>query len=479
MDNDHRWMTTLSVLLGTMSLGLCASMPMVALPTLMEAFAVAQTEVQWLITGFKITTTTSILATAWLTTRFGLRRTYVWTLLLFIVFSIMGALSINAEMAIFAHGVQGIAMGLIPALALIAIARVFPAHALGLAMGVFGVGAALASAVGPYLAGRLLEPFGWQVIFVLPLLLCLPALPLALKYVPGVEPDAQRKRFDWLGMALLTVFIVALLNISGFGFTLGWGHWQTLVCLGVTLLALALFVFWQWRNPEPLLELALFRSAPFRAVLGVAVLYGFCLYGGSYLIPYFLQSQAGYSAEASGAMQLPGGVVLIAMIFLAGAMCDRLGARAVLRAGIVVFALAHLCFALISVHTAMWVVVGWFALERMGIGILIPSTNVTAIQSVSPALLPYASTTVNFFSGLSGAIGVNTFSILYQWRLDRAIAQMESPLDSQNTALAFDAFHYCFWLATALLLAALVVAVRVRRCDHDSAPSIVAEAVRA
>jgi len=161
-------------------------------------------------------------------------------------------------------------------------------------------------------------------------------------------------------------------------------------------------------------------------------------------------------------------------------LCHRrkgIGILRVLRAGIAVFALAHLCFALISVNTAMWVVVAWFALERMGIGILIPSTNVTAIQSVSPALLPYASTTVNFFSGLSGAIGVNMFSILYQWRLDRGIAQMDIPQDSQGTAVAFDAFHYCFWLATVLLLAALAVAVRVRR--GDGGPGVVPGTARA
>jgi len=478
MNSRNRWMTSFAVLLGTMALGLSASMPMVALPALMDAFNVEQTTIQWLVTAFKITTTTSILATGWLTTRFGLRWTYITTLLLFIASSIIGALASHASVVIFAHGMQGIAMGLIPAIALIAIAQVFTSNALGLAMGVFGVGAALASAIGPYLSGILLSAFGWQVIFILPLLLCLPALPLALKYVPGVVSDVHRKQFDWLGMGLLTVFIVALLNVSGLSFSNSWGHWKTLICLAIALLALVAFVMWQLRSSSPLLELSLFRSASFRAVLTVAVLYGFCLYGGSYLIPYFLQSQAGYSPETSGAIQVPGGVALMGIIFLAGALCDRLGGRKVIYCGLLVFALAHLCFTFISPGTAVWMVVVWFALERTGIGMLIPSTNVAAIQSVSPALLPYASTTVNFFSGLSGAIGVNTFSLLYQWQLERGIERVGRFDDAPTevSVAAFEAFHDCFWLATVLLLAALAMTIWIRR--GDSGPSALLGVVR-
>jgi len=450
MTHHNRWMTTLTVLLGSMAMGLSATMPMVALPAMMEAFAVGQTRIQWLMTGFQIMATTPVLATGWLSARFGLRRTYMFTLLTFIASSLLGALATHVSLVIAVRIVQGIAMGLIPALALISIARAFPANALGLAMGVFGVGAVLAPAVGPYLAGIVLEPWGWQSIFLLPLLLCLPALVLALRYVPGVDPGTPDTPFDWLGMALATSFMFALLNVTGFGLAAGWGSWQALGCLGLAAITLVAFVIWQLHAKAPLLELALFRSTAFRAVLGVAVLYGFCLYGASYLIPYFLQSAAGYSPEASGAMQVPGGVALVAVIFIAGIMCDRLGARAVIHTGLGVFAASFLCFTFISAETGFWVAAVWFALNRVGMGMLIPSTSMAAIQSVAPALLPWASATLTFFLGLGGSVGINAFSILYQWRLEAA---------ASGPGAAFDAFRMCFWLALAVLMMALVLAV--------------------
>jgi len=455
MNTHNRWMTALTVLLGSMAMGLSATMPVVALPAMMEAFEVGQTRIQWLMTGFQIMATTPVLATGWLSARFGLRRSYVFTLLLFIVSSLLGALASHIWLAIVARIVQGIAMGLIPALALIAIARAFPANALGLAMGVFGIGAVLTPAVGPYLTGVVLEPWGWQSIFLLPLLLCLPTLVLAFKYVPGLEPDAPHKRFDWWGMALATVFMFALLNVTGFGLEDGWGSWQALGCLGLAAFTLVAFVIWQLRAESPLLELALFRSGPFRAVLGVAVLYGFCLYGASYLIPYFLQSAAGYSPEDSGAMQIPGGMALVAVIFIAGIGCDRLGARTVIQAGLGVFAASFLCFTFISDGTGFWMAALWFALNRVGMGMLIPSTSMAAIQSVAPVLLPWATATLTFFLGLGGSVGINVFSILYQWRLEAA----------PGPKAAFGAFQMCFWLALGVLMVALVLAVWVGRTD--------------
>jgi len=476
MNSHNRWMTTLTVLLGSMAMGLSATMPMVALPAMMETFGVGQATIQWMITGFQVMATTPVLATGWLSARFGLRRTYLGTLLLFIVFSILGAMTTSISVAITARVAQGTAMGLIPAVALIAIARAFPANALGLAMGVFGVGAVLAPAIGPYLAGLLLEPLGWQVIFIVPLLLCFPALLLTLKYVPGLEPGLMRKRFDWIGMVLVTGFIFAMLNVSGLGLAFGWKNWRTLGCLGLAVVMFAAFVISQLRSQAPLLELALFRNRSFRAVLTIAVLYGFCLYGASYLIPYFLQSVAGYSPEESGAMQVPGGIVLVLVIFLAGLVCDRLGARTVICAGLLIFISSYLCFFFISINTGFWMVVTWYTLNRVGMGILIPSISVAAIQSVSVRLLPYATTTATFFMGLGGAVGINAFSILYQWRLERGMNSLAETPGNIVATPAFSAFQTCFWLAAVILVIALAAVIWIRRGDTD--PSIQAQTAR-
>jgi len=450
----RRWMASVTVLLGTIALGFSATMVMVALPAMMKAFDVNQDMIQWMATGFQITATTSILATGWLTGRFGLRAVYIAALLIFTIASLLGAYSDIASVAIAARVLQGVAMGLVPAVALITIAQVFPAHAVGLAMGVFGVGAVLAPAIGPAVAGVLLAPYDWPVIFLFPLLFSIPALLLAVRYIPDVSRAAVQKPFDWLGMLLLTIFIIALLNVTGLGLNSGWTHWLTLACLGLSLLSLLCLVVWQLRCAAPLLELELLRDSRFRQVLGVALVYGFCLYGTSYLIPYFLQSGAGYTPADSGAVQVPGGVIVVLVIFVAGALCDRVGARRVTQAGIALFALSSLGFTFLMPGAGFWQVAAWFALSRIAMGMLIPSTSVAAIQSVTPQLLPYASTTMNFALQLGGAIGINVFAIFYQWRL----GTHEEPV-----AGAVAAFHECFWLAVGLMVLALLPATRISK----------------
>ena len=211
-----------TTMVGTVSTVLAATIVNVAFPALIREFNIGHDSLQWVATGFLAATATSMLATAWLVETFGQRRTFVATMALFFAASLLGAASWNTESLTAARVLQGVAAGVMQPLSMIALFEVFPLEERGRAMGLFGFGVVLAPAVGPAAGGLLMEAFGWRAIFLLSVPFCLAAFPLGWRWLSDVRSKAPRQRFDWLGAVLLSLALVAVLNLPVVGHRAGW-----------------------------------------------------------------------------------------------------------------------------------------------------------------------------------------------------------------------------------------------------------------
>src|SRR5271166_5014103 len=170
-------------MVGTISTIFAATIVNVAFPAMMREFNIGHDSLQWVATGFLAATTTTMLATSWLVESFGQRNTFIATIVVFLVASLLGAASWNIESLIVARVLQGAAAGVMQPLAMIAVFEVFPLEQRGRAMGVFGFGVVLAPAVGPSLGGLLTQAFGWRAIFFLSVPFCVAALPLGWRWL--------------------------------------------------------------------------------------------------------------------------------------------------------------------------------------------------------------------------------------------------------------------------------------------------------
>ncbi|WP_339841665.1 MFS transporter, partial [uncultured Alcanivorax sp.] len=148
----YRWLATITVMLGTMSVVLASTIINVAIPTIMVEFQLAQDQVHWLATGFLAAMTVGMLLNAWCAQRFGARGAYLLAMGLFIAVSIIGAFSEQFPLLVAARIGQGLLAGLIQPLAMITIFQVFPLNRRGQAMGIYGLGVVL----GPAMAWRYL-----------------------------------------------------------------------------------------------------------------------------------------------------------------------------------------------------------------------------------------------------------------------------------------------------------------------------------
>jgi EmrB/QacA subfamily drug resistance transporter len=442
-------------MVGTVATILAATIVNVAFPALLREFDIGHDSLQWIATGFLAATTTTMLATAWLVETFGQRRTFLVTMAVFLVGSILGAASWNSESMITARVLQGVAAGVMQPLSMIALFEVFPVEERGRAMGLFGFGVVLAPAVGPAIGGWLMLAFGWRAIFLLAVPFCVAAFPLGWRCLPDRRAPGPRRRFDWIGAALLVLALVALLNLPVTGHRVGWGSPAT---LAVAIAALGLgsaFVTWEARARAPLLTLSLFGSGGFRAATVVAFAYGLGLFGTTYLAPVFVQDIAGYTPAQAGNLLFVPGLVLAAAIALSGRLTDRTSARHVVAAGLACFALSSLLLALATGSTGFWVLALWLSIGRAGLGLIIPALNVGAVQTLPAEYLGHAASAVNFARQLGGAVGVNLLAVLLEWRLT-------AYADTPGTG-ATAAFRDCFLVVTIAFAAAVIPALSIRK----------------
>jgi EmrB/QacA subfamily drug resistance transporter len=446
-------------MVGTVATILAATIVNVAFPALLREFDIGHDSLQWIATGFLAATTTTMLATAWLVETFGQRRTFLVTMAVFLVGSILGAASWNSESMITARVLQGAAAGVMQPLSMIALFEVFPVEERGRAMGLFGFGVVLAPAVGPAIGGWLMLAFGWQAIFLLAVPFCVAAFPLGWRCLPDRRAAGPRRRFDWIGAAVLVLALVALLNLPVIGHRVGWGSPATLAVAVAALGLGSAFVTWEARARAPLLTLSLFASGGFRAATVVAFAYGLGLFGTTYLVPVFVQDLAGYTPAQAGNLLFVPGLVLAAAIALSGRLTDRTSARHVVAAGLACFAVSSLLLALATGSTGFWVLALWLGIGRAGLGLIIPALNVGAVQTLAAEYLGHAASAVNFARQLGGAVGVNLLAVLLEWRL---AAYADTPGIGATAA-----FRDCFLVVTIAFAAAVIPALSIRKHVRD------------
>jgi EmrB/QacA subfamily drug resistance transporter len=442
-----------TVMLGSVSTILAATIINVAFPALIKEFGIGHDELQWVATGFLAATTTTMLATAWLVETFGQRKVFVGTMAVFLAGSLLGAASWSAEVLIGARVLQGAATGVMQPLSMIALFEVYPFEERGRAMGIFGFGVVLAPAIGPSVGGLLMEGFGWRAIFALSVPFCIAALPMGWRFLSAARLAAPRHRFDWLGFVLLTALLFAVLHLPVTGHRSGWLSLPVLANALLAVLLAAVFIAWQARSRAPLLVLQLYAHPGFRAASLVAFAYGVGLFGSTYLIPVFVQDIAGYSPAQAGNLLLPPGIALAGAIALGGRLTDRAQPRQVVLSGLAFFALSSMLLAFAGATTGFWLLALWLIIGRVGLGMIIPALNVAAVQALPEEYLAHASAGVNFARQLGGAVGVNLLAVLLEWRL-----AVHDPSGGQVLA-----FRECFWVVTIAFAAALIPARSISR----------------
>jgi EmrB/QacA subfamily drug resistance transporter len=456
------------VVLGSIMTILDATIVNVALPTLGRDFHTSISTIQWVPTIYLLAFASVIPLTGWASGRFGARRVWTGSLVAFMLGSLLAGLSWSVGALIAFRVLQGLGGGLLMPLGQMILAQAAGPQRLGRVMSIVGVPMLLAPIFGPVIGGAIVGGASWRWIFFVNLPVGALALALALRLLPPVPPRPH-DRLDVLGLGLLSGGLA--LFLYGLAQTGVHGSVQAapLAALLGGLALVALFIRHALRSDAPLVDVRLFASRGFATAAATNLVLGIALFGVALLLPLYFQIVRGRSPLDTGLLLLPQGLGAAVAMPIAGSLTDRIGARRVVPAGVLVALVGAGAYTQIGAHTAYWYLAGALFLIGAGLGSTIMPSMAVAYQTVSHEAAAHAASAINVVQRVAGSLGTALLAVVLQRSIQSrlpgfhgGIAQAAALAPRAKPAVAA-AFGTTFWVAFALSAAAIVPALLLPR----------------
>src|SRR5579875_1013734 len=356
------------VLLGAVMSILDTTVVNVAIDHLAVAFHSSLTTIQWVITGYTLALAAVIPVTGWAADRFGTKRIYMTSLVLFTLGSVLSGLAWSAASLIFFRVLQGIGGGMImPAVMTIMTKKAGP-HRMGRVMGVLGVPMLVAPIMGPILGGWLVDDVSWRWIFFINLPIGIVAFILGMIVLDPDEAQPSH-RLDWLGMLLLSPGLALLIYGLAESSTHGFGSPRAWVPTVAGVLLIAAWFIHSWRSPNPLIDLRTFVHTRAGAAAGTFLLFAISVFGSMLLVPLYYQAVRGASALQAGLLMAPGGIGAMLLMPLAGRLTDRYGPTWLPATGLPLVALGLIPFVFVGPHTSYVLLIAGNFVQGLGMGL--------------------------------------------------------------------------------------------------------------
>ncbi|MBO0771514.1 MAG: DHA2 family efflux MFS transporter permease subunit [Actinobacteria bacterium] len=462
------------VILGTIMTVLDLTIVNVAIPTLGTDLNTSIAAIQWVLTGYMLAFATVIPVTGWAAERFGAKRVWLAALLVFLAGSALAGASWSIGSLIAFRVLQGLGAGMILPVGQAILAQAAGPARMGRVMSVVGVPMLLAPVFGPLLGGAIIGAASWRWIFFLNLPVGAAALLAAWRLLPAAAPRAGQ-RLDVRGLLLLSPGIaVFLYGMSEAGSHGGFGRPVTITA---ALAGLALIALFGWhasrRGAGALIDISLLRRRGFATAAAVNLLLMIGLFGSLILIPLYYQVVRHDTALQIGLLLAPQGIGAALALPLAGWLTDKAGARGIATAGIAVAALGTLAYTQLGARTPGLYLSAALLVIGMGIGATVTPTMAAAFAALSRAETPRGTSALNAIQRIAGAIGTALFAIILQRAITgsmagrpggaTAIASLSRQQQAHAATELAGAFGTTFWVAVALLAAALVPALLLPR----------------
>jgi len=409
----------------------------VALDALGRSFGADLATTQWAMSGYLLAMAMVTPATGWAVDRFGVRRMWIGSVLAFGLASVLAGTAWSAASLIAFRILQGAAGGvLLPVGATLLVQAAGPQR-LGRVTAAVSIPAQVAPIVGPLLGGLVVDSVSWRWCFFLNVPVCLLAAALAHRAVPAV-PGEPAQRLDVRGLALLAPAVGALT----YGLTQA-GPW--VVAAGVLLIVA--FVVHARRADQPLIDLRLFTRRSFTGATLTLFLLSASLFGSMLLVPLYVQQVLGASALAAGSALVPQFAGTLVALTFVGRLADRLPARHVVLAGVVVAVLGTLPFTLESPAAALLGVA--LFVRGIGFGAATVTLMTAAYRDIDQVQVPRATSALQIGQRIGAPLGAAVIAVVLQYQL-----AVEAPAT---------AFGLTFWWSLALTAPALLPVVLLRR----------------
>ena len=310
------WAIALTVTLATFMEVLDTSIANVALPHIAGSLGASQDEATWVLTSYLVSSAIVLPISGWISNRIGRKRFYMTCVALFTICSLLCGLAPSLPLLILARIMQGAGGGGLAPSEQAILADTFSVEKRGQAFALYGTAVVIAPAIGPTLGGYITDNFNWHWIFFINLPIGALSLWLSNRMVedpPQVKARTHNKApVDFAGLALVAGGVGCLEFFLDKGQEKDW-FGDPMICTVACIAAVLLitFVIWEWRHPDPIVDLRLLKNRNFGTAVFLQLILGMVLFGSTVLIPQYLQTLLGYTAERAGMVLSPAGFVMM------------------------------------------------------------------------------------------------------------------------------------------------------------------------
>jgi EmrB/QacA subfamily drug resistance transporter len=450
----YRWVAMGVVLVGTFMVILDTSIVNVALPQIgVDFHSIAN--VEWIVTAYLLALGLAQPPTGWLTDRFGKRKVFCGCMLLFSLGSLLCAIAPNLGVLVAFRVLQGFGGGGLPPVGLAIIYELFPADQRGSALGIWGVAAMAAPAIGPVLGGWLVTAVSWRALFLINVPIGAIGLVLGVRLLRDVVP-LRHRRLDWKGLLMATGGLGALLLGLSEAPRWGWSSPTTIACLLVGAVLTTGWVIRGLREPTPLVDMWMFRERGFSLCMVVLVLLTMAQYGRLVFIPLELESLRHLSALRVGVLLVPTALGAAATMPIGGRLADRIGPRLPTVLGVACIGLSTLLLSRLTLHTSEVAVALYLAIGGVGLGLSLMPTTVAALLALPNRMAAEASSLRTLSRQVAGSLGLAVLSTVIATRL---AGIRRPPTAAADIATAQSAYNVVFAIAAASCVLALIAAL--------------------
>ncbi|WP_028530795.1 DHA2 family efflux MFS transporter permease subunit [Paenibacillus sp. HW567] len=436
----------------------------VALSDLMKVLNITPSTAQWLTTAYLLTLGILVPISGLLLQWFTTRQLFVAAVSFSILGTFLAAASPNFEFLLTARVVQAMGTALLLPLMFNTILVIIPAEKRGAAMGLIGLVIMVAPAIGPTIAGLLIESLSWHWIFWLSLPFLVIALISGILFMQNVT-EVTKPKMDLLSIVLSSVgFGGVVFGFSSAGEAEGWGSPKVIIAIAIGVIALVLFVIRQNTMKQPMINLRAFKYPMF--VVGVLMVF-ICMMvilSSMLILPMYLQQGQGYSAFKAGLLLLPGGFINGLMSPVMGRLFDKYGPKWLVIPGLVIVAVSLWFFSNINATSTVVFVIVLHSALMIGVSMIFMPAQTNGINQLPMELYPDGTAIMNTLQQVAGAIGTALAVSIMTAGSKSYLQSVSNPADPANLLPAFtQGVQNAFIFGMAMAVIGLLVAFFLKR----------------
>ena len=434
-----RLIITLTVMICSVMEVLDTSIVNVALPDMMGNLGATLDQIGWVSTGYIVANVILLPLTGWLSDYFGRKRYLFYSVTLFTVASFFCGSSHGLMELILWRVLQGAGGAAFLSISQSTLMEIFPPEKRTVAQAIFGVGVIAAPTFGPTVGGILTSRLSWPWIFYINLPIGIICGALILLYLPDSQVAGAKRSADLWGILFLAIGLGSLQAVLERGESEDWFEAPYIVALSVlSVIGIGLFIWWQKsaRNQFPAVNLDVLKNRNLWAGTVCAFALGFGLYGSVFVFPQFMQNVQSHTAEQTGVMLIPSGIMAMLMMPIVGRLGGKIDLRLFIAVGMAVFASSGLAFALRLTTTASdEMVLLPLLLRGVGLGLQFVPLSLVALGTLKPQEISSGAGLYNLFRQLGGSFSIAILATILDRRQHTHITHLYERMSLYNPVM--------------------------------------------